>query len=142
MKKLIATLALLIISASAYAGSGSAVVPYWAYNGTTVKHSQIYVTNITGATLTVTLTAKHHDGTSFTGYTEEGSLSSGTLAPGKSGYFAIPAGAGSSFGYAVIEWESTGNEQRGLVAHAIVRQEGSSSPNFSNAISVNGAIPF
>ena len=142
MKKIIAALLFSVLSTNVFAGSGKAIVPHWYINGTYDQSFQIYISNTTEHTLDVSITVYKDDGTTRTA-TEEGQITNGTLAAGKSGWFAIASASAQEFGYAVIEWSNQGTDEDlvGLTAHAASTRLNTTT-NFAYSVPINNGQPF
>ncbi|WDE05077.1 hypothetical protein SG34_027885 [Thalassomonas viridans] len=157
----------LFITSNAFAGSGSAYLPHFfsEYHSSGQKRPVIYLTNITGSAVDVTVTFFKHDGTVLTetdttdnyngGIIRGSSNATGykdyTAPTGTTVVFTIPAGQQSTTyieigtintvhqGYALIEWKQTGNNLVALIAEAA---EYDSAKNDRSYHAINNGLPF
>lgn len=148
MKKesLLFCLALIIstFSTVSFAGSGSAVIPYWNSNGSIGLRGTVQISNTTNNDINVTVTFYGKDGTiQASGLTYYNFTNSDSqLAAHSTG--VIQLATPSDYGYGVIEWsnETGDNDSIALVAHSSVITVNGSSWRADVAIPINGGLPF
>ena len=121
MKKLLVVFALLV-TGFLQAGSGKAIVPHWTSYDSNGQRSTLYISNITGNDLEVTVTFYSNTGTVIgsTDLTYTNWANSDTrVEAGETALVSVHKSTWD-YGYAVIEWNniSTDDNAVGLVAHA------------------------
>lgn len=151
LKKIVIIWTVFLVSQSAFAGSGKAIVSHWyALNdgGGNVQHSNFFISNITKNDLIIKITLYNKDGTTYSsGLVYNNFQNNNTeIGAGKSVNFKISAASIStndSYGYAVIEWSNKGTDDAavGLVAWADWQQDGQSILR-GYSIPINNGNPF
>jgi len=140
--------ALLAVSflapASALAGSGKAIVPYWV--ASPQHNTAINISNITDNTLNVSITFYDLNGAQVpnSSVIYSNMLGGNTqIGPKKTAGVALTGFSAISNGFAVITWSNsgTGNDVVGLTAHAF-RHYSDASRASESSIPVNNGMPF
>ena len=144
------------------AGYGSAYIPGW--NKHSNNQTNVFISNVSEASVYVQVTFYHTDGTVYTEATEGSdtnftfdgefdastnnplsTLGSGaTLAAGETGSINIQALGGVYWGYALIEWSATSSSPRldkALVSRILEVHKGSTATGRSQFL-VNGGLKF
>lgn len=166
MKKLFILILLLLaistlFSSLAFANSGSASIPMYSSNGTTVE-TYIFVSNITGSTINVKVTLYDATGAMLTGPNATSNVNTGLtdfannvtdctvsfkLSPNQSGSFIVkaPNTTVGANGYGIIQWDQPGSSNiRGMLAHAAVIWQNFDLPDHVGryAVPINQGLPF
>lgn len=143
MKKLSIFLCSLMLSASCFAGSGTAIVSHWAAINPS-NDSYVYLSNITDHIINVRVTYYDKNGTALSPTTFTNFIGGNTqLAARSSGFLTIKSGT-FNYGYATIEWWNQEGEHDAvaLVANAHRVMNVTSSVRSDLVIQVNNGQPF
>ena len=146
----------LFISFSAFAGSGSATMPFWIKSADSDFYTNISITNIGSETDTVYVSLYDKDGNAYTESSEVGtnisiehnfvgdplSSNGATLAASKTGAVRITAVGPMVFGYMVIEWVSNGKNTKSLIGFVDQVKLQTGEQAMSNIMLINGGQPF
>ena len=127
-KRLFSALSALLLTSTAWAGGGSAVMPHWAKDAYSSTH--LYITNISDETITVYVDLYDQNGNRYTETSETGdniatatfsgdpTASGGTLGAKQTGIISIKALGNYYYGGASIQWASSGDSRVDAVAWA------------------------
>lgn len=140
---LLLVLMLSLFSQTVHAGSGKSIVAHWL-SGSSTNPSAIFVSNITGNSLVVSVVFYDQSGNVLSPSTYFNFQNGNTeLAPRSSGYVTI-ATSTLAQGFAVISWSNKqGNDDLvGLVAHATRGETSTALGVYRYSIPVNGGQPF
>lgn len=146
MKKQLILLFAFVLSLSfhvAHAGSGKAVVAHWL-SGSSTNPSAIFVSNITGHSLLISIAFYDHNGNSIPPSTYFNFQNGNTeLAPRSSGYVTITTPYLAQ-GYAVVSWSNKQGDDDviGVVAHATRGETSTILGVYRYSIPINGGQPF
>ncbi|CAM2007636.1 hypothetical protein [Acanthopleuribacter pedis] len=127
---------------SAFAGSGKAIVPMW-YSHTS-QVTALYISNIAGNDVDVTVTFYKKDGTVATStITQNNWINSNLSIAANTTANIIITSTTEEYGYAVIEWVNRGSDDDtiALVAHGFWGKALSTKES-GYAIPVNDGKPF
>lgn len=148
-----------------FAAGGSAVMPVcknYKISSQETYNTQIYLSNVTDASIDVTITIFNYDGTivkdsgstlfragnvsNFNGNPTSNDSATFTLAANNSAYFIFENASSSQYGYALIEWSQTSNAIYGLLANAREFHYRDIAPNitreYAYSLPINGGKPF
>lgn len=146
MKNLLIFIITLIVSTSAFAGSGKSIISHWAsWGANSVSNlSYVYISNITSHTINVKVKFYDKNGAVLAPSNYSNFVNGNTQLAGNSSGFLTILVSPYEYGYATIEWWNQENEDDtvALVANSHIVMDVNSNLRSDLVIQVNNGQPF